>query len=132
MRKLSFAPLPPSHRSKSCYSKLVVDNVAFDVNTNQIFFNGYNETTSRNGIYEWLPATGTTKHILDVPGIVKVAINTYSSTLHLFFLTIQTDCPAGLCNTLIAIDTMQKAIVAKVLVDVLVDIYDYKTQQYLS
>jgi hypothetical protein len=98
-----------------CWSDLVVDNVAYDVGTRHVYFNAYNVTTSSNAIYQWGSAGGAVP-VVGVKGVVEVAISAYSSLTHSFFLALQTNCPAGLCNQLITVSTTTASIVANVTV----------------
>ena len=47
---------------------------------------------------------------------VEVAISAYSSLKHYFYLALQTNCPAGLCNQLITVSTTNSNVVANVTV----------------
>lgn len=74
-----------------CSTELVIDNVGFDAQLNRLFFGGFNMTQQRNYVYEisYLEPEQGPRVLVSVPGIVQVAINAYSSSRHLFFLTLQ-------------------------------------------
>lgn len=104
-----------SHIRNQCWTDLVVDNVAYDVGTRHIYFNAYNVSTSSNSIYQW-GSTGGAIQLMPIRGVVEVAISAYSSLTHYFFLALQTDCPAGLCNQLVTVSTTSSKIIANVTV----------------
>jgi len=94
---------------------LVIDNIGFDSVTNQTFINAYNETLKKNFMFEL--KNETLRQVLQLPGIVQVAINAYSSSKHIFFLTVQVEEP-DFGNNVLAVSTVGQG---KVLSNVWVD-----------
>lgn len=101
---------------KQCFQRLVVDNVAWQQGSENIFFNAYNETTSTNNIYLWdLNAKSIRAVVSEKGNLIKVGINTFSNSLKLFFLAVQYDCAsAGLCNRLLTIDVEKMTVASRV------------------
>lgn len=73
------------------YSSHFKDNLAYDVNTKQIFINAYWVSQSKNYIMQLNPTTGILSTVVQVPGIVQVGISTYCPNGHIFFLTLELD-----------------------------------------
>jgi len=95
-----------------CFHDLVISNIAYDNILNQFFFNGYNMSLSKNFIFSLdIPSMDKAPPIviLYIPGIVQVCINSYSSVLHYFFLTLQI---RGSDNNVVVVDVLNKKIVA--------------------
>lgn len=78
-----------------CTSTIVISNLAVDDRTGQVFFNGFNETDSKNYVYELHLDSGDMTIVAHVPGIVQVCINAYSSKTQTFYLTAQSDDRTG-------------------------------------
>jgi hypothetical protein len=97
------------------YPILVIDNIGFDRLTNQTFVGAYNETSKTNFMFEL--KNETLHQVLKLPGIVQVAINAYSSSKHIFFLTVQVEEP-DFGNNILAVSTVGQG---KVLSNVWVD-----------
>lgn len=115
-----------------CSKTLVIDNLAYDNMTQQLFFNGFDTTKQANFVYE-VHYSGnsnlTVTEVAAVPGTVQVAICAYSSAKHLLFMTLETVQNPNSLNAVVAVSTLEKKVVAKaeVLEGILILMYDDKT-----
>jgi len=98
----------------------VLTNAAYDIQTKQYFINSYNSTVSTNYLAELYPQTGQLVQLLKISGIVQVDISSYSSSQHIFYLTLQT--PDGAGNALIQVDTQAKKLLSTVVVEDAIEI----------
>jgi hypothetical protein len=102
------------------YRDAVLTNAAYDTQTKQFFINSYNSTVSTNYLAELYTNTGQLVQLLKISGIVQVDISSYSSSQHIFYLTLQT--PDGAGNALIQVDTQAKKLLSTVVVEDAIEI----------